>query len=298
MIVRRSSDADSGSLDLLLDTMCNAFGGIIFISFVLILLPSGKENTPAKKTVDPRLPALRRQLDELTFQQKRKERMLAAFQANIGVLDFSGEDERNREIENVLAKRDSMERRLLAMERSQREALDALEEQQGEVTELKSIRLDIERELRKTRELADKSDQRTTRLPKLRNVTKANYFVVLFQGRIYLPFPPLSTELGVTPNETDFVVRLTDQGMAFRPRPEAGMAVEEWLTSPQGVLDLLGKLPSTRHVANICVAPDSVGHFNLIRNAFTTRAYDYNWSPLAGDGILVLVRTSRGADAQ
>ncbi|MCZ7647416.1 MAG: hypothetical protein M5U26_19525 [Planctomycetota bacterium] len=73
----RSSDDAGESLELLLDTMCNAFGGIIFITFMVLLIPKGTD--AAATPDDPGAPSEER-LKELEQEQARLEDAVSTLQ--------------------------------------------------------------------------------------------------------------------------------------------------------------------------------------------------------------------------
>ena len=51
---RRAED-DGGSLELLLDTICNTFGGIVFISILVVMLLNFTQEETLPRPPDPEL---------------------------------------------------------------------------------------------------------------------------------------------------------------------------------------------------------------------------------------------------
>jgi len=95
--MRRRTLAPKSSLDLLLDTMCNAFGGIVLIAILIALLiqDGGPEKTPAA-------PARRE-----AAEAARKARELTALEAEIDNLE--GKMEANRELITLVRRRNELE---------------------------------------------------------------------------------------------------------------------------------------------------------------------------------------------
>jgi hypothetical protein len=75
---RRNSRANNGdSLDLLLDTICNTFGGIVFISLLVVILANvtgkGASIEPPDQASHTRLVALRRELEAARDKLQRMQ---------------------------------------------------------------------------------------------------------------------------------------------------------------------------------------------------------------------------------
>ncbi len=81
----KEADDAGDSLELLLDTMCNAFGGIIFITFMVLLVPKGpkqsetseqEQDSPAEAVSEDREQELQAKLESLEREltAKHKER--------------------------------------------------------------------------------------------------------------------------------------------------------------------------------------------------------------------------------
>jgi hypothetical protein len=95
--MRRRTLAPKSSLDLLLDTMCNAFGGIVLIAILIALLI--QDGGPRK---NPAAPALRE-----AAEAARKARELAALEAEIDNLEEKMEA--NRELIALVRRRNELE---------------------------------------------------------------------------------------------------------------------------------------------------------------------------------------------
>jgi hypothetical protein len=95
--MRRRILAPKDSLDLLLDTMCNAFGGIVLMAILIALLI--QEGGPGKTPSEP----ARREAAEAA----RKARELAALEAEIASLEEKREA--NRELIDLIRRRNELE---------------------------------------------------------------------------------------------------------------------------------------------------------------------------------------------
>jgi hypothetical protein len=95
--MRRRTLAPKDSLDLLLDTMCNAFGGIVLMAILIALLI--QDGGPGKT---PSAPARRE-----AAEAARKARELAALEAEIASLEEKREA--NRELIDLVRRRNELE---------------------------------------------------------------------------------------------------------------------------------------------------------------------------------------------
>lgn len=222
----KAADDAGDSLELLLDTMCNAFGGIIFITFMVVLVPKGaKQSSSGQAEHDPAAE---------TVPQEREEDLKAR--------------------------------------------LEALE------LELAS----------KQKERALKAEIRYARLPRLREVNKGMYFLVLSGGKAYLPMRAGSSEY----NSVDFVVTRNGEGVACAPIPERGSELSAWLAAPEGLRAMLTGLPRDQAMIHVVLYPDSVPYFAKVREAIIDAGFDYNWTPLPAGEALKLTAGSGPAEAQ
>ncbi|MBE7465820.1 MAG: hypothetical protein HS116_20290 [Planctomycetes bacterium] len=222
----KAADDAGDSLELLLDTMCNAFGGIIFITFMVVLVPKGSKQSSMDKP------------------------------------------EHDSPAESVA----------LECEEDLKAKAEALE------LELAS----------RQRERASQAEIRYARLPRLREVNKGMYFLVLSGGKAYLPMRADSAEY----NTADFTVARNGATVSCTPIPERGTEIAAWLAEPDGLRALLTGLPRDRVMIHVALYSDSVSLFAKVRAAITDAGFDYNWTPLAKGDALKLTTGSGPAEAQ
>lgn len=296
-MARRRSTSDDSSLELLLDTVTNAFGGIVFITILVCVMPSRVASVPAP--TEAQTDVRRLVLEKLRFEVAEKEAIIQALEETFRRLE-------NPELEaqlKILAELEERERQLrqsLEIRKEEDHELDAeIAEARKELEDLESLRNRLQKALVKAeREAMDLTEVRSTRLPRLRQLDKSVYFLALSRGKVYLVWRPGVRSLEVDYNAHDFVTTQMGQGVEFRPRAEGGEPASTWLQSPSGAARLFLQLSADRHVVHFIVYSDSLVVFNEVRNAFTTRGYDYNWSAnVSGEGFTLVPRT-RWAEAQ
>ncbi len=175
-MVRRDLDSNGGSLDMLLDTMCNTFGGVCFLALMvcvmLAMLPKVSRESDQLQEVeaaermlfDKEKVRLFRQRDELNAAVAIKEGILAANSNKLTVvrINVSGLASNKLEIARLKRYRLELEDQLAKLttdsEYSQREAarlarlLQELEEKLGTPVDVKKrvVRTPVEREVPNT----------------------------------------------------------------------------------------------------------------------------------------------------
>jgi len=286
-----------GSLDLLLDTVCNAFGGIVFITLLVCILPSTLTENASSST--------QASAAEI-FELQRARETLSLKEKVLPVLEQAAQNFANPEQEKELSELAELKER----EREAIEVSELLSSREADIDRrIKGARLQVER-LKAIRQRLrtglnqieegkqSRRDVRFTRLPRLRKVNRNNFFIVLSGGRAYPVRRPGDRTLQYQFNEVDFEVKNLGETKSFTPLPGKGSAIGEWLRAPDEALHLLGQVPRELYLIHLIVFPDSLQHFSPVRNFFTSRCYDYNWSPLADGRPLLLVAATGPMDAQ
>lgn len=251
MARRAQNEAPEDSLDLFLSTSCDSFGGIVFITLLVCLLPA--------KSATEALVELERSREKIT-QIKRE---LPELEAQLSQWTSLKELEQALREKSGLQQRDGND---LKQDVSRAEA-----EAQARLRERDELKIAIAN--------SEKSavDVRQTRLPRLHKVEKQNYYIVLCNGKVYLP---IRVENLAKDNDSDFELVTHANFKEFKPRPEKGTEVSAWLKAEDGARSVREHLPRDKVLINIVVYPDSIAGFDFVRGAFTSSGYDYNWVPM------------------
>lgn len=220
--MRRSRNDDS-SLELLLDTMCNAFGGVMFISILLAVMVSLRSTvrTPAVDNAE-RLSQLERELELLrnefsrrTLEQRELERRTA---------EMSSDPRRRLLDEIVFLERKLKERTLQKRLVEKQHALARTELENARIETLKLARTRQKEEERR-KSLEKRRDDRRKELEKLKSETssvtakklvfntltesrKMPYFIIMSQDRVW-PVGPDPVGGSLRPNPA---VQATESG--------------------------------------------------------------------------------------
>lgn len=276
---RRSGAAEDDSLELLLDTVSNVFGGVMFLTLLAALLiiargtaPSEPE-TPIESTPRPASTALvdakvRQTMAAIRAQQETKQQ-----------LDPDGtlmaKSDRLRSLEQTL----SLARRHASRtDHAKEEQQKALEDQLANQSEIQQQIDDIKRQLAEQAESvsAIRSDsERTVEFRQLSRSMTDEAVVLLRYGRWYM----LQNSPTGGVNRDDFFVLQHDRSLTrVTPKPHRGAAVSE-ATLEDLTTRLKAKFkPGQFHVL-IAVWNDSFSEFNQVKDAVKAAGYTYRTLP-------------------
>lgn len=292
---RRTGDS---SLELLLDTITNTFGGVLFLAILVSLLlrtASSTNSSPAPATTtisvseqaeyEVRLEDLQDQLarlqrprtpdpalasDSQPDRSQDEAALLSAElaaavheQATVGLQTAAFQREREAAMAEMTGLAD---RRTAAAEQLSRAqaGMDAATE---ESRRLQQVRLTLERNSKPT------TIEQTVGMPTLRETQKQQVAVLLRFGRLYM-MHRWRDGVRLGPNPDHFVVTPGTPPIA-RPKPNAGVAVSaETITSE--LRRLLRPFPEAQWVVAVVVFHDSFVEFQILKQAIVEAGYEYN----------------------
>jgi hypothetical protein len=294
-MARRRKQEEESSLDLLLDTVCNAFGGIIFIVLLLSVLPS--RNSAAEDSKDASAAQLA-ELARLRIEIEQEERLEKLQQNTSSALATQDAEKELQQKKLLETKKAALRNTIDARSKTEVELNAALSKESSETSRLAALKSRLEAAIVKGEQERNAQEIINTRLPRLRSIAgKRRYFLIVYENRVYLTFGTGAQSHEIFPNEQDLKVSSEGRGKTFVPLAGRGMPVGEWIKSPNGAAKFRGQFSEHEWVINICLYPDSVDQFNPVRNAFTERGYDYNWHPITSDRPLKLFPASGPAEA-
>jgi hypothetical protein len=290
MNLRRQKPKDS--LDLLLDTMCNAFGGIILLAVLVALLARqeavGDGNSPDSAEMLSR----RISQAELTLQQTRallaelirqstnpaiKHRVelvqqRSSLQATLA--ELQAEVEREKSAQNEIAASDPAER----LKELKNQLAQALATRIAASNSLETVRKENERlrsrlaEIRRQTVSAQQEVTQRLRLPKERNIEKDVFNIIVQYGRVY---PLRNANLERNTVSIDWEETLT---IAIpTPKPDKGLDPQR---DRAALAQFFRSLPREEYYLAFYVFEDSFPSFNLAKQMAVAAGFDYGWMPL------------------
>ena len=282
---RRGRSSDAGSLELLLDTMCNAFGGVMFIAILLVILSQFIDEREVVDTEEKTLEERRRRV-ELAAEAQRLEARLRLARAD---LDAAFRLHANRPL---LDRLEELRKENASLKESRDAAREQVKKTSAQLTELdrekerrrtERTQLDeaLRRLLEKLRE-RDKQDVRKLRMPRIRTVRKTPYWMIVKGNRLYvLHWPTRLSNIG--PLNKGAVRRVEHKGYVdYEPVAGGGVDLKGKWRDSREVKAILADLPSRSHILYFAVFPDSYASFRKARDFFVEKGYkDYYWLIMA-----------------
>ena len=298
-------DDNDDSLDLLLDTLCNAFGGIILITLLIALMSKeAHEAETAPESFRTQALVEEQRIAQLDDQLAIEQGVAAAMPEpnNASGSTASLAQEKN-ELENAkdeaVAVIESLRRRLAEVPANAENLALELERRKRELDErtqaLASGNAAMEKEIEqkqgtvsKTRsELSKFKKERTERLrlPKeKRDTRKAYLWTVVRYGKIY-PIAKLNDHELERFFDVKQVITLQGKGFRFTPKMRSGLNPSY---DGNALASYIRKVnPSSEYLA-FEVFPDdnSFKAFNEAKKLATSRGIGYTWEPKDTDLVL------------
>ncbi|MBF0242460.1 MAG: hypothetical protein HQK64_08270 [Desulfamplus sp.] len=262
---------DLSSFELLLDTMCNTFGGIVFIALLLTLLSQYIE-IDTKSDSYP-----------LTHQKSitpnRALKKLEEVKLSISLQD------RQEELKNQI-----------------QEDFNRIESAKKDIQHLEQ---EVDRLTQKVTE-SEKAELRTLRVPKLHKIDKSPIFIAIKGGRFYTitnisyAITEISSkEWGSSArgyDRSDIFIREQSGRVDIEPLSAKGQIIEKGAENIGKLQQAILNINPTKEFINFAVYPDSFDEFNYVKEIFIKRGFDYNWFII--NDKLSLVKGSGESHAQ
>lgn len=280
----RRKQPQQDSLELFLDTICNMFGGFIFIMLFVVVSIRSATNAKLEETRESELPAVSDA--ELTTMQNELDAALAQLER----LERHSEDV--KDFVNDLVSQEDVElyREALAVKEQTQELRKKNLEDRDKIEEAKRLLAaaeeeneSLQEELKKALEEiqdAKRKRQRMTSPPKLEPTDKIQIPIFVRYGRVY--FWHKYTESGQLAddfNDEDFFAleMLEDVVVATEPKPDGGVDLNADDAETRLAQAFRRFDPSLFYI-EIVVSDDSFGEYNVVssflkRNGFGIHPY-------------------------
>lgn len=281
--MRRRDSHNEDSLELLLDTICNVFGGIIFIAMLVALLTSARSHEAAEshpRQAGELVPAV-----ELVEAQFRVDQYRAALDELIQTLSVLGEGGLDQSLANLDAiaaaqqsadaRREAMERWLAAFEVSQRQRDDDLT---SKLAAAQSQLKELERKL----EAVEAEQKVELRLPMARQTNKIQVILLLKGGKAYV-VPAGRTQQRMQGFSGDVTISPLPGGIAVQPQPNGGTAADATLEQSDWFRKLMSIVNPQQFQLDCFVYSDTVAGFSAFRAVAMRRGFEYGLTPMTGE---------------
>lgn len=317
----RKKTPDS-SLELLLDTICNTFGGVLFLAILICVLlrmtTRLEAPVPVADAASPEeLAALQVKLDELVAELDAL-RLSASQQRAVRAATRPEKEQAFKELQRERDQRDALfKERLEAIGRIEaarsnaqrvRRGLDQLLARHAKAKQnVASATSDLEKAKAEGVRLASAVDElvkairaseaQTAPLPRRRFTIKREIGVVVRFDRLYVwhRYGRFGERLGL--NDDEFVV-VGDDGseLLTMPKPYAGVALSDDAAA-QSIVSRLKDFDPDNHYFAIAIWGDSFDTFQILKSALVGLKFEYRLMPVE-EGKGVVDRGGRGGKVQ
>jgi hypothetical protein len=284
-------DDEGGSLDMLLDTLCNTFGGIILIALLLAL----SVNKKSVELYDKLVRTDDNQSDLIREREQLRNALVDLKDENIEILEDLDDDaySKREEIEEIKDNLDDLNSDSSSLEKLAQLEKEKLQDMLNIESTIEEERLTMEEELSRLEAIFEhqelskelkKKPYRKVSLPQQKDTRKKPLPVIVAHGKMY---PMISINIGsVEKNEEGLLWNQTpDDRFQVKVDPEKGVdpmnddALDLFLSSVRDA----PRSVRQDFFLNLFVYSDSENFaiFNKIRDEAVLRKLDYNWIPIS-----------------
>jgi len=304
--MRKKQQQDISSFDMLLDTMCNTFGGIVFIALLVSILMGSavREESEANPQESETLiqTESRIELAHLTREEKDLQAAISKLEESLTRTKASSPEAVNG-IGVLLASNNVMESYVHSLEETNSMLLRAISESQAEIDSSSNAKANLEAQIARLRndlQVRQVKATRTARLPRLHKAEgKQSVFLAIKGGRFYAvsDVSGRKSSLRGRGYDTAEVVVESGPGMdVVEVRKTAGQPIKSG-SEVSGKLALaLSNIDPQTEFPSFCVYPDSFAEFNYVKTLFVARGFEYNW--LTAEGAIQIVVTEESLETQ
>lgn len=290
---RRASPPDS--LELLLDTLCNTFGGVLFIGMLVLVLLQLSGRSPSPSAGEPIDAAT---LDDLTQTLKSLraeiDQLELADQTRLAAVDTELSDE-IRETREALQQAEAAHEEL-----ARRRDLNL-----ADLGDRESTILEIDQELSSRDEAISGARRRLEELRQAQNEdrearsreigssvvhdTNAQPLAVEMRfDRLYIMHEYGSDGSRLGPNTRDFILLGQDaSGILMTANPAAGLPIDDRTEFRDELARLLAPFPARSWYLGLSVRSDSFASFATLRTALSSLGYEFSMLLVEpGEGVI------------
>lgn len=304
----RRRGGDDSSLELLLDTICNTFGGVLFLAMLVALLISqtrkrteieSADANPAPAVTPAEFVRLQTEAEQAIHeleQLKMAEEGMESVANNVVEPGYAEKVAERREarqdVEELLEEKYEVLREIsraqAAAARAKSRIIDIIENEDKVEQEFAEAKAELDAAVEERNSLVQtalKLQQRepvvatvqtTGKAPRERSTDKIEFGLLMKYGRLYKMHNYRGYERYV--NSDDFVVQEGFAENVAMPKPHAGFEVANpGLT--QYLREAVRGHPSSAWYPSVVVFPDSFAEFLAVKNSLVELGYEYRLIP-------------------
>lgn len=289
----KKDDSDDGSLDLLLDTICNTFGGVLFISLLVVILlnlssnevsdePDNESKHVEMVQMHQRLAQTRAEIERLRkVQQQQQENEQRIVDPGIREMLRKMRESQTKQTDLVDHKNSNAEQMGLNQIKAN-EIAKELEELDENLAQAQAKVTSVEAQLKREIELRS----RESKLPKERVTQKAQMALFLINNRLCSHQKPGPGGAYVL-NDAECLQTTDSEGRdVIRPKPSAGTPVPKDGSESSALTRRLGDFNKDDHYLEVFIWEDSFESFLSLQNSMVRLGFNYAINPKkAGEDV-------------
>ena len=293
----RRRKSEENSLELLLDTMCNTFGGIVFITMLVALISNDTQSKVISETEPAKLKQIK--VKQLANDLAEKKRQLA----EIAIVNKFKE----QELENL--KNDSKMKLIPQLIRTKEQnhqkekKLQELKEKHALQQELKFEMANVdenienlEKELLKLKlDLAKVStkQERIFKLPQLKETNKLPIWATLKNGKLYI-FSKIRNRqtVGLDNDYCTYEERHLKTMIWVMTDYSNGIRIQDGLKTVQKKVNTRLSGMQRQYFIAVFVYEDSFADFINLKQVLVKMGFAYDWQPIRAGNNVILYNTS------
>lgn len=283
-MARRTAHVED-SLELLLDTITNAFGGILFLALLVVLLTGSRSQDQAESRTSQDVAALADELSRLTGERTTMEMALQAQEilrarkrgASETAAVEQAWEELSRVREQLAERQDALAKSTTALDGEMETLRNGKEEVAKAREQVASIEKNLSDAQAKAQGLKDEWEEERRRrevnspFPEEHLTMKTHRSLVVRYGKCYQkrrPSGELNTdEFAILGTEGDYIV--------VTPKPNKGVRIESQGELAQGVAAILSSMDSATEFLEVALWDDSFAEWNLMRDRLVSDSIEY-----------------------
>lgn len=290
-----------GSLELLLDTICNTFGGVLFISILVVVLLN---MAGQKVTEDPPDAQTQAKLVDAQINLDQRQAEIRKLRAALSPFQYIEDESDSEALRKLLADLRATEAERAAAIEKRNQMLNEMSKLQiktndtlSEAKQIREQREKLQRQLaavQKQVTLEKAKRSRETKPGTTRKTGKQEIVTFLRQGR-FCSYGSIDSSGNLVPNPAEYTQQQDEVGTYIEPRPSGGIVVNT-SGGNSSVRRKLTRFNRNKYYLAIYVWPDSFSHFAPLKDILLKEKYEYRLVPMDIDQK-IYIGTSRDPSA-
>ncbi len=288
----RGGDDATSSFDLFLDTICNTFGGIVFLAILLAVMVQSRS---VVKSIDQNeRHATPEQVREATSQLESAWATLGQLQTTLAGMPSARSGVDDSQFLELTTQKESLDQQLNELLKTETQLAQTLAKIVEETAKQRQKNEAVPEELDETKRASDEatadfkqlvdSKQQTLRLPKVRTSSQASVLMLVQADTVYLAKIPALFGQGFNDAQVETSSQ-ADGGIEISPKIGTG-----WdLASSTGQAEFLTAVRNAAgqgHSITIAVWADSFERFSQIRDTLVSEGVLYDLWPQSDGEVL------------